>query len=59
MKAFVITAGAIFGVIAAVHVWRMVEEPYLATEPWFVGLTGIAAALSLWACAVAWRTRRP
>jgi hypothetical protein len=59
MQAFVITAGAIFGLITLVHVWRMVEEPQLATEPWFLVLTGLSAVLSLWAFGVARRKRQP
>jgi hypothetical protein len=58
MKAFVITAGVVFGLIAVVHVWRMFEEPHLATEPWFLVLTGLSAVLSLWAFGVARRPRR-
>jgi hypothetical protein len=55
MKSYLITTGTAFGLIAAVHVWRVIEEgPRLATEPWFVLLTVAAAALSLWA----WRLLR-
>jgi hypothetical protein len=33
-----------------VHVWRaIVEGPQLAKDPWYVLVTAIAAALSLWA----------
>ncbi|HEY6102216.1 MAG TPA: hypothetical protein VI007_03200 [bacterium] len=55
MKAYVMTAGAVFGLITVVHVWRIIVEwPHLATEPWYLLLTVAAAALSVWA----WRLLR-
>ena len=55
MKVYLITTGTVFGLIAAAHVWRVIEEgPRLATDPWFVLLTVAAAALRLWA----WRLLR-
>jgi hypothetical protein len=50
MKAYLITTGTIFGLITLAHVWRVIaESPHLATDPWFILLTIIAAALCLWA----------
>jgi hypothetical protein len=50
VKAYVMTTGALFGVLSLVHVWRVVGgERSLAGDPWFVLFTGIAAALFLWA----------
>jgi hypothetical protein len=54
MKPYVVTTGALFGVLALVHLWRIVEERPLATDPWFVLITVAAAALCLWA----WRVLR-
>jgi hypothetical protein len=55
MKAYVMTTGAVFGLITLAHVLRVVEEgPRLARDPFFVILTVLAAALSLWA----WRVLR-
>ena len=55
MKAYVVTTGAIFGLITLAHIWRVIaEEPRMATEPFFVLLTVVAAALSFWA----WRVLR-
>jgi hypothetical protein len=55
MKAYVMTTGAVFGLITLAHVLRIIAEgPHLATDPWFVLLTVAAAALSLWA----WRVLR-
>ena len=44
MRAYVMTTGAIFGLLALVHLWRMLgPERTLATEPWYVGITLVAA----------------
>jgi tetrahydromethanopterin S-methyltransferase subunit E len=55
MRAYVTTTGVIFGLLALVHIWRaVVEGPHLATDPWYVLITLIAAGLCLWA----WRVLR-
>ena len=58
MKAYVITTGTAFGLLTLVHLWRMVEERHLATDPWYLLITAISAALCLWAFRVIWRARR-
>lgn len=51
MKAYLITTGAIFGLITLAHLWRIIaESSHLAKDPWFILLTIIAAALCFWAC---------
>lgn len=57
MRAFVITSGVIFGVLAAVHVWRMVVERSVLHDPAFIGITVFAAAMCVWAWRVATRER--
>jgi hypothetical protein len=55
MKAYVMTTGAVFGLLTLAHLWRIVEEgPRLATDPGYVLITLAAAALCLWA----WRLLR-
>jgi hypothetical protein len=50
MKTYVMTTGVLFGVLTLVHVWRAIEEgPHLARDPFYVLITVLAAALSLWA----------
>ena len=50
MKAYLMTTGAVFGLITLGHLLRVVAEgPRLATDPFVVLLTVLAAALSLWA----------
>lgn len=54
MKTYVIVTGVIFGLLTIVHVWRMIEEPHLARDPWFLVATAASAAF----CALAWRVSR-
>ncbi len=55
MKAYVMTTGAVFGLITLAHVLRVVAEgPRLATDPFFVLLTVLSTAFCLWA----WRVLR-
>jgi hypothetical protein len=55
MKAYVMTTGAVFGLITLAHVLRIIAEgPHLVTDPWYVLLTVAAATLCLWA----WRLLR-
>ena len=50
MKTYVMTTGAVFGLITLAHVARIVVEgPRLVTDPGFILLTLAAAALSVWA----------
>jgi hypothetical protein len=55
MKAYVMTSGTIFGLLALAHLLRIIaESPRLATDPWYVLITVAAAALCVWA----WRVLR-
>ena len=55
MKAYVMTTGTVFGLLVLAHVWRVIEEgPHLATDPSYIVITAMAAALCLWA----WRLLR-
>ncbi len=59
MKAYVMTTGAVFGLLTLAHVWRIVEEGWqLAAQPWWVLVTLLAAALCVWACRLLWLARR-
>ena len=50
MKAYLITTGALFGLITVAHIWRMFAEGITSTrEPFYLVLTLVAAALGLWA----------
>ena len=59
MKAYVVTTGVLFGLLTVVHVWRMVEERTLSTEPWYLLVTALSAALALWAGRLVQSSRRP
>ena len=55
MKTYVKLTGTIFALIAASHIWRVIEEgPRLLTQTWWVLITVAAAALAAWA----WRLVR-
>jgi len=55
MKTYVMTTGAIFGLLTLAHLLRIIAEgTHLATNPWYVLITVAAAALCLWA----WRLLR-
>jgi hypothetical protein len=58
MKAYVMTTGAVFGLITLAHIWRAAEETHLAKEPWFILLTVATASLCLWAVRLLWRPPR-
>lgn len=57
MRTYVILAGLIFGLLAVAHLWRMLVEPHLATDPWFIVITVAAGALSFAAWRVVARSR--
>jgi uncharacterized membrane protein len=59
MKAYIITTGIIFGMITIAHIMRFVMEgSRLATEPVFILLTLLSAALCVWAWQVLRRLSR-
>ena len=55
MKLYVITTGAVFGLLTLAHIARLFAEGWgLAKEPYFVFITLAGAALMVWA---AWLLR--
>jgi len=49
MRAYVMTTGILFGLLTLIHVWRYIQEGSQIVEPFFVGITVLAAGLCLWA----------
>jgi hypothetical protein len=50
MKAYLITTGTVFGLLALAHVWRVIgESRSLGVDPWLVAITLISAGMSVWA----------
>jgi uncharacterized membrane protein YqjE len=50
MKAYVITTGALFGLLTIAHIVRIVaENPRLATDPFYILITTLTAVLCVWA----------
>jgi hypothetical protein len=58
MKAYILTTGVIFGLITVAHVLRIIVEPHLATDPLYILLPFIAAALCVWAWRLGLGVRR-
>jgi hypothetical protein len=58
VKAYLVTAGVVFGLLTLAHVWRIIVEGPHVANPWFILITLVAAALSLWAWLVLWRSSR-
>jgi len=54
MRTYVIIAGAVVGLLTAAHIWRIVVEPHLARDPWFIVTTIASALLTVGA----WRAAR-
>ena len=53
MKGYIITSGSVFALLTLAHVWRIVaENRSLVSDPIFVSVTVMAAALSVWALLV-------
>ena len=58
MKAYVIITGVIFALITIAHTVRMVIEPHVLTEPVYLFLTLLSAAVALWALILLRRVSR-
>lgn len=53
IKAYVITSGAIFGLLTIMHILRIImENRHLASDPPFILLTLVSAVLFGWAVQV-------
>ena len=59
MKAYVMTTGALFGLLTVAHLLRMVAERRLLTDPWYILITAATAVLSVWSWYVLKRSRQP
>jgi hypothetical protein len=57
MKLYVQVTGILFALLTLIHVGRMIVERHLATDPWYLAITALAALLSLWAWRVIRRSR--
>jgi len=58
MKAYVITTGVIFALVTISHIARMTVESRVFTEPLYLLLTILSAALTVWAVVVLRRLSR-
>jgi hypothetical protein len=58
MKCYILITGIIFGLITVAHVLRIIVEPHLATDPFYIILTVLAVALCGWATWLLWTASR-
>ena len=58
MKAYVILTGFVFGAITVAHMWRIIYEPHLGRDTWFLLLTAATLGLSIWAVRLLFLLRR-
>lgn len=63
LRAYLVTTGILFGVLAVLHVWRaIVEWPHPTMQADFVlgqaALVAVPGILSGWAWRLLWKTRR-
>jgi hypothetical protein len=63
MKAYLVTTGTLFGLLAVMHLLRAIAERHLlTTDPWyFIGMAAlgvVSAALSVWAWRLLWQQVR-
>ena len=57
MKLYLIITGIIFALITIAHIVRMAVEPHVLTEPVYLLLTLVSAALAIWAVLLLRRPR--
>lgn len=53
------TTGAVFGLLSLAHLWRIIVERHLATDPWFILITVAAGSMCIWAGRLLWRSKQP
>lgn len=59
MKAYLATTCVVFGLLALLHLWRMVAEAGgPGKDPWFILITLLAAAFAVWAGLLLRQARR-
>jgi hypothetical protein len=58
MIAYIKTTGLIFALITAAHLLRLFVEPHFARDPFYIALTLVAAAMSVWAWRLVWLSMR-
>jgi hypothetical protein len=59
VKAYLLTTGVIFALLTILHGWRMVAEAGgPGRDPWFLLITLVAAAFTVWAGVLFRQTQR-
>jgi hypothetical protein len=52
MRLYIITTGVIFALITVAHIARIASESHVLKEPFFLLLTLLSAALTIWSLVV-------
>jgi len=58
VKAYLATTGVVFGILTALHIWRIIAEgggP--GREPWFLFISVVAAGFTVWSAVLLLRQR--
>ena len=58
MRPYVITTGAVFGLLTLAHVGRVIAEGPRVLNPWWIAITIASAVLCLWAARLAWPSKK-
>ena len=58
MKVYIATTGLLFLALVVAHALRLVPEPHLARDPWFLLTTIISLGMASWAFMLYRRTVR-
>jgi hypothetical protein len=59
VKAYLLTTGVIFALLTVLHAWRMFAEAGgPGRDPWFLLITLVAAAFTVWAGVLLRQTQR-
>jgi len=57
VRVYVATTGVLFALLLFGHLWRFVDEPAMADDPWFLVFTFVAIVLVAWSALLLFRTR--
>lgn len=49
MRSYVMTTGVLFALLVLVHLWRVFAEGTRTLDPFFIGITILAAVIAGWA----------
>lgn len=57
MKTYLAVTATLFALLTVAHIWRLVVESSIASDPWFLVTTVLSAALCVWGARLFLRAR--